>query len=117
MGSSSTRLSLSWYPAVILHPIIDIIPYILIILLIPMITIIIKRIRFIFIIMALRIESLNLRHQVLSQHDLQKLNNQEAGDTLFFPNMSFHMMGGVQGWNLTDVTIMLEVGSDYYFSS
>ena len=32
--------------------------------------------------------------------------------------MSFHMMGGVQGWNLTDVTIMLEVGSDddYYFS-
>ena len=82
-----------------------------------MITIIIKKIRFTFIIMALRIESLNLRHQVLSQHDLQKLNNQEAGDTLLFPNMSFHMMGGVQGWNLTDVTIMLEVGSDYYFSS
>ena len=25
--------------------------------------------------------------------------------------MSFQMMGGVQGWNLTDVTIMLEVGA------
>ena len=34
---------------------------------------------------------------------------QEAGDTLLFPNMTFHMMGGVQGWNLTDVTIQLEV--------
>ena len=37
--------------------------------------------------------------------------NQEPGDTLLFPNMSFQMMGGVQGWNLTDVTIMLEVGA------
>ena len=25
--------------------------------------------------------------------------------------MSFQMMGGVQGWNLTDVTIVLEVGA------
>ena len=30
---------------------------------------------------------------------------------MLFPNMSFQMMGGVQGWNLTDVTIMLEVGA------
>ena len=27
--------------------------------------------------------------------------------------MSFQMMGGVQGWNLTDVTIMLEVGVQF----
>ena len=30
---------------------------------------------------------------------------------MLFPNMSFQMMGGVQGWNLTDVTIVLEVGA------
>ena len=32
----------------------------------------------------------------------------EPGDTLFFPNTTFTLMGGVQGWNLTDVTIQLD---------
>jgi len=42
---------------------------------------------------------------ILLNHTFTEL---EAGDTLLFPNMTFHMMGGVQGWNLTDVTIRLE---------